>query len=203
MRNDMNEVNLTGTLMENAQYSHMAFGEPIYRARMAVRRKSGAEDYIILQMGMHTVGRRVDMLSAGEKLSVSGQLRGYQRDAVARTILVMHVLAMREGGEEDNNLVSLNGLLMRAPVFRITPQGREICDLMVRAQRGDKWVNVPVIAFGRVARWASMLECGERVKVRGRLQSREYTRRTEDGTDAVITTHEVAASWMALEDAPE
>lgn len=205
MRSDLNEVRLVGTLLEDARYSNAAYGEPVYRARVGVRRTSGAEDVLVLQMGLHTVGRRVDMLKAGDRLQLSGQLRTYALPAGAmnRTETVVHVQAIGEKAEEDENQVRITGMLMRAPVFRVTPFGREVCDMMVRVAMRDRWANVPAIAFGGTARWASMLECGERVQLQGRLQSRVYIRRTHTGPKIPLTTWEVAVAKMTLEDTPE
>ena len=205
MRNDMNEVRLCGTLLEDARYSHEAYGEPVYRTRIGVRRTSGTEDVLVLQMGMHTVGHRVDLLRAGERLTVSGRVRTYDAPlgAQTRTETVVHVLAIGRDGGTDDNRARLSGMLTRAPVFRVTPFGREVCDMMLRVSMRGRWANVPVIAFGRTARWAGMLECGERVRLEGRLQSREYQRRSNTGLAIPVVTREVAAAKMWLEDMPE
>lgn len=205
MRNDLNDVRLTGTLLEDARYSHEAFGEPVYRARMSVRRTSGAEDTLVLQMGMHTAGRRVDMLKAGDRMQLSGQLRSYvlPAGAMTKTEMVVHVQVIGPWAGEDENQVCITGMLMRAPVFRVTQLGWEVCDMVVRVAMRGRWANVPVIAFGGTARWASMLECGERVRLQGRLQSRVYTGRSHTGLQVSVMTWEVAVAKMALEDAPE
>ena len=196
---ETNLVRLSGSPEGQPRYSHSSRGQDFYLLPLRVRRLSGVEDRLNLTL-------RRELLPAveagGGKLAVTGELRSFNnhRGNGPKLVLTVFVRELEVWDGEDQNLVRLQGALCRPPKLRCTPLGREIADLMLavnrRCGRSD---YLPCICWGTLARRAQRWDTGQRLQLEGRLQSREYTKITEAGSE-IRTAFEVSAA--RAEEAP-
>lgn len=195
-----NSIKLSGIIVGEAAYAHAVLDEKMYSAKLSVSRLSGAEDLLPI-----TISDRLmpaNELVAGTTLTVEGQLRSYNviTDGASRLLLTTFVQNMLEKSEENAlNDVSLMGALCKEPLYRMTPFGREIADLMLAVNRPHgKSDYIPCIAWGRTARFASNLSVGDTVEVFGRFQSRPYQKQQTDGKTEHKIAYEVSISKLLL-----
>lgn len=195
---ETNLVRLCGRVAGRPLYSHSSRGKDFYGFPLAVRRLSGAEDRLNLIL------RRELLESAApgeeERLQVTGELRSFnnRRETGPRLVLTVFVRQLAFTGEEEQNLVRLRGALCREPRLRRTPLGREIADLMLAVNRPyGRTDYLPCICWGALARRAAFWTTGQRLRLEGRLQSRDYLKLTEGGPEK-RTAFEVSA--MELEE---
>lgn len=189
-----NYAMLRGIVSELPRYSHESRGEMFYQFTMAVTRLSGTVDAI------HVIARDklLDALEVGgsgeQKLCVAGELRSFNNRSGQGPRLVITVFAKElwlEAGE-DENVIQLTGTLCKQPAYRVTPMGREICDLMLAVNRRyGRSDYLPCIAWGLSARDASRWDVGAVVSLAGRIQSRKYMK-TIDGESVEKTAYEVS-----------
>ena len=194
--NDENAVFVSGTLGGAPELSHSLYGEDFYSAELLVPRLSGTMDHVPLTIP----GRNLAFMpDEGDRLSVWGQLRTYNRHTEQGTHLCVTVFAkgIEPLGEEEmpQNEVSLSGYLCKPAVFRTTPFLREIGDCNRSFNKSD---YLPCIAWGRNARTVSELPVGSRLYIQGRIQSRRYQKQLSDGTVQDRTAHEVSCSSIEL-----
>ncbi len=188
-----NSVVLTGTLASRPAVSHVSRGEVYYTFSVCTRRLSGTYDTL-------NVLARASLLAAlepeeSEKLEVTGSLRSFNNKSGSGSRLVLSVFAqsLRFVSAPDRNDVELTGVLCKPPVFRTTPLGRDICDLMLAlSRRYGRSDYLPCIVWGSVAHEAALWDTGTPVSLTGRLQSREYIK-TLDGQKYRRTAFEVSA----------
>ena len=198
--NDENAVFVSGTLGSAPELSHSLYGEDFYSAELLVPRLSGTMDHVPLTIP----GRNLAFMpDEGDRLSVWGQLRTYNRHTEQGTHLCVTVFAkgIEPLGEEDmpQNEVSLSGYLCKPAVFRTTPFLREIGDMLIACNRSfNKSDYLPCIAWGRNARTVRELPVGSRLYIQGRIQSRRYQKQLSDGTVQDRTAHEVSCSSIEL-----
>lgn len=206
---DRNEVTLSGVMACAPRFVTERYGERMFEGYMRVKRQSGAEDMLPLHMGEYTLARRLESIQAGVPVRVTGEIRRYKRseEEPVKSGIAVYVRKLELGGDygEDENRVALEGVVMKAPVHRVTPRGREVCEVVIRSTGGFKrTAAVTMLAWGNMAAWANMLEVGERVRAEGRLQCRQYTGRGEDGTSYNCTAYEVSLTMLRLqEEEPE
>jgi len=177
-----NRILLRGRMEQPPVYSHESHGKTFYLAVMAVPRLSGTVDRLNLLLPEKLVGD----LAPGAWVEVTGQVRSFNNRSGTGSRLVITVLARTlkpaEGAAE--NQLRLRGNLCRPPVFRRTPLGREICDLMLAVPRGyGRSDYLPCIAWGSLAAAVSRLEVGSPLVVEGRLQSRSYIKALPGGEE--------------------
>lgn len=193
MEHSHNQVTLRGSLMNLPQFSHENHGRKFYRFTLEVPRLSGAVDLLPV-IAEEKVLNEMD-LSGGEMLTVLGQIRSYNQRAEGVRRLLIFVFAsaiLAEDGEPINDVV-LEGLLCREPTYRRTPLGREICDMMLAVPRAFKRADyLPCILWGRTAQEGSQCHTRDSVRIYGRLQSRIYTKLTENGPEE-RTAYEISA----------
>ncbi len=197
MNSETNRIRLAGRVEEDAVYSHSMFGEKFYNVKLAVKRRSGNTDTLNITLSDRLTA---DMPRAGEDISVSGQIRTYNEvsDEGNRLKIIVFCQRAPEPASFHVNEVYLKGYLCRKPYYRITPSGRELCDIMLAVNRyGGKSDYIPCIAWGRNARYMDTLDIGTPVSFSGRLQSRIYTKVNPDGSAITKTAYEV--SVMSLE----
>ena len=193
-----NLVNVSGVVRSACEFSHRVYGEGFYRFELAVARLSDAEDVLPV-----TVSERLTDVTAllpGTSLQISGQLRTYNQFDGQRSRLVLTVFArsLSEGVPEapDENAIFLDGFICKPPVYRTTPFGREIADLLVAVNRAyHKSDYIPCIVWGRNARYAASLPVGTHIRLWGRVQSRRYTKRWGDEVEERIA-YEVSAAKL-------
>ena len=196
-----NRVSIIGEIVSEFKFSHEVFGEGFYTVDVSVDRLSELTDVIPLMVSERLVDVSEDY--QGRLVEVSGQFRSYNRHEGAKNKLVLSIF-VREWEEVEENLESgktnqifLDGYICKAPIYRKTPLGREIADILLAVNRPyGKSDYIPCICWGRNARFAGKLKVGEHVAVWGRIQSREYQKRI--GNDQIIskTAYEVSVSKM-------
>jgi len=206
-----NQIGIAGKMYSDFTFSHEVYGEGFYRFETEVYRLSEASDILPV-----TISERIiDMseLSIGNWLYVSGQIRSYnsyveadRRNKLVLTVFARDIDVMAERSEEltdvNPNDVYLNGYICKPPIYRTTPFGREIADILLAVNRSyNKSDYIPCIAWGRNARFAGKLTVGSNIRVWGRMQSRPYQKRYESGEIQEKTAYEVSIS--KIEDASE
>jgi len=202
-----NEVELVGTVESELSFSHEVYGEGFYKFTLDVPRLSDISDKISI-----TVSERLltDVnLVIGKTIFVSGQFRSYNNYSETGNKLILTVFArdiVTDGDiQEDKNPnhIFLNGFLCKKPVYRTTPFGREITDILIAVNRAyNKSDYIPAIAWGRNARFASTLEIGENVKIWGRIQSRDYQKKIDEENVITKTAYEISISKMDISTKP-
>lgn len=193
MEHTSNQIAVRGTLVNLPAYSHENHGKKFYRFLLEVPRLSGTVD-VLPVVAEETILNEMD-LSGGEMLTVMGQIRSHNnRENGIRRLLIFVFAAsiVAEDGEPINDVL-IEGPLCREPVYRRTPLGREICDVMLAVPRAFKRADyLPCILWGRTAQEVSRCHTRDQVRITGRLQSRVYTKMTEDGP-IERTAYEISA----------
>ena len=190
----INHIELCGTMETPPVFSHENHGRRFYRFELSVRRLSGAADRLPVLVSRELL-EQTDV-SWGERIYVSGQIRSYNQRTPLQRRLVISVYAeqVELSDAEPDNRVTLAGAVCREPVFRRTPLGREICDIMLAVERPYHRTDyLPCIFWGRTARDVAELPVGAAIALEGRLQSREYTKLLDDGTALHRTAYEISA----------
>ena len=195
------QVTIMGDVASPFTFSHEVFGEGFYMVDVNVKRLSNSEDRIPLMISERLIDVSQDY--TGEFIMVSGQFRSYNRHDEQKNRLVLSVFVREVSfieeeldGAKTNNIF-LDGYICKLPVYRKTPLGREIADLLLAVNRPyGKSDYIPCICWGRNARFASTFEVGEHVQIMGRIQSREYIKKlTETETEKRIA-YEVSVSKL-------
>ena len=196
-----NQVTIMGEVASKFTYSHEVFGEGFYMVDVLVKRLSNSDDRIPLMISERLIDVTQDF--TGEFIMVSGQFRSYNRHEEQKNRLVLSVF-VREvefideelDGAKTNHIL-LEGYICKNPVYRKTPLGREIADLLLAVNRPyGKSDYIPCICWGRNARYASGFEVGEHVQILGRIQSREYVKKLSDTETETRTAYEVSVSKL-------
>ena len=188
-----NRVTLRGTLLSLPEFSHENHGRNFYRFYLEVPRLSGAMDLLPVIAGEQVLNSFE--LSGGEMLTITGQVRSHNIQTEGRRRLLIFVFATAITAEdgEPMNEVLLEGPLCREPTYRKTPLGREICDIMIAVPRAFRRADyLPCILWGRTAQDGSHLHTRDRIRILGRLQSRIYTKMTQNGPEE-RTAYEISA----------
>ena len=188
-----NQITLRGSLLQLPQFSHENHGKRFFRFTLEVPRLSGAVDLLPV-VAEESILHALDP-SAGDMLTVYGQIRSHNiREGGVRRLLIFVFASaiICEDGEPIND-VTLEGPLCREPTYRRTPLGREICDAMLAVPRAFKRADyLPCILWGRTALEVSECHTRDKVRIIGRLQSRNYTKMTDDGPQE-RTAYEISA----------
>lgn len=190
MKNKNNNAVLAGEVVtEPTNYD--CCEETFCSFNLSVKRASGTADILTVNISKILVGN----IKVGDKIRLEGQARTYNRiiDGKSKLIIVFFAQEVTEY-EKDVNEVELCGYICKTPVFRITPRSREICDALVAVNRERNYSDyIPCIIWGRTARLVSELNTGAQVRLSGRLQSREYEKKTDSGVE-IRTAYEVSVS---------
>lgn len=194
---DNNIVQIFGTITTKIKFSHEVFSEKFYSFTLEVPRLSDFCDKIPITISEKLM--KDVALDIGNKLKIKGQFRSYNNftNKGNKLILSVFVKSIDKVGLEIHNLnfIYLNGYVCKMPVYRTTPFGREITDLLLAVNRiHNKSDYVPCIAWGRNAKYAQSLKVGTNVKVWGRLQSREYQKKINDQENETRVAYEVSLS---------
>lgn len=197
-----NKIELCGVIASTPELNHKTYGENFYGFRLSCSRKSTEKDMLPIIVSDRLV--EIKDLQVGKKISVKGQVRTFNKHISddKRKLLIMvfardvwEVEEESESAPEFNNNVKLSGYICKPPVYRVTPKGREIADVLIAVNRTyGKSDYIPCITWGRNARYTGNLDVGTRVDVEGRLQSREYTKKLDDGTEEIRTAYEISVS---------
>ena len=197
-----NQVTIAGEVVSEFTFSHEVYGEHFYIVNIAVCRLSNSYDVIPVMVSE----RLIDVTSdyRGCVLQVSGQFRSYNRHEENRNRLVLSVfareavLASQEDEDEQNpNHIFLDGYVCKHPVYRKTPLGREIADVLLAVNRPyGKSDYIPCICWGRNARFADKFEVGSHIQIWGRIQSREYQKKIAEDQYEKRVAYEVSVSKL-------
>jgi len=196
-----NQAVVAGEIVSGFTFSHEVFGEGFYMVDVLVSRLSDAYDTIPLMVSDRIMD--VDEDCIGRKVEARGQFRSYNKHEEARNRLILSLFVREIEFIDDDEYISkpnhiyLDGYICKPPVYRMTPLGREIADVLLAVNRAyGKSDYIPCICWGRNARFAGKLSVGEHVAIWGRIQSREYQKKL--GNDKVIskTAYEVSVSKM-------
>lgn len=198
-----NQVVIMGEIVSDFAFSHEIFGEGFYMVDVRVERLSDSIDIIPLMVSERLLDVNGDY--KGMYIVVNGQFRSYNRHEERKNKLVLSVFAREidfvdEIGENTkSNQIYLDGFICKEPVYRKTPLGREIADLLLAVNRPyGKSDYIPCICWGRNARFASNFEVGARCAVWGRIQSREYMKKISDEQLEKRVAYEVSVSKLEL-----
>ncbi len=188
-----NQITLRGSLRELPEFSHENHGKRFFRFYLEVQRLSGAVDTLPV-IAEEAILNTVD-LSGGDMLTVTGQVRSHNLREGGKRRLSVFVFAATITAEDGEpiNTVQLDAVICREPTYRRTPLGREICDVMLAVPRPFHRADyLPCILWGRIAAEAAQCSVGDQLIVDGRLQSRVYTKLTEEGAQE-RTAYEISA----------
>lgn len=208
-----NYLTLVGKVTGEKRFSHEIYGESFYVFNLEIPRLSGNSDIIPI-----TVSERLlqeETLQEGKKLLIKGQFRSYnsyenEKNRLILTVFAKDIVELEESEvqEEENEIVKketitnevvLVGYICKKPIYRQTPFGREISDLLLAVNRAyNKSDYIPCIAWGRTARFCQNLEVGSQVKVVGRVQSRTYEKKHEDGSVETRIAYEVSVGSLEV-----
>ena len=208
---DNNHITLVGKITDEKKFSHEIYGEKFYTFDLSVPRLSGNADIIPV-----TISERLfkdEDLVIDKKVKITGQFRSYNSYENEKNRLILTVFAkdieFLPNQEEEivaskdlvSNEVVLTGYICKKPIYRQTPFGREIADILLAVNRAyNKSDYIPCITWGRNARYCSKMPVGTEVKVIGRVQSRAYEKKHEDGTVEQKVAYEVSISNLEVID---
>lgn len=198
-----NQVTVMGEIISDFAYSHEIFGEGFYMVDVKVQRLSESFDVIPLMVSERLIDVNADY--KGKNICVNGQFRSYNRHEERKNRLVLSVFAREidfvEEIEESSktNQIYLDGYICKEPIYRKTPLGREIADVLLAVNRPyGKSDYIPCICWGRNARYANNFKVGERCAVWGRIQSREYMKKLDEENVERRVAFEVSVSKLEL-----
>jgi hypothetical protein len=182
-----NNAKLTGIIESEFEFSHEVYGEGFYKFDLKVPRLSESTDILPIIISERLIDTNASLI--GTKVKLSGQIRSYnnnetngKRNRLLLTIFIRDIIILEDEPSKMPNEIILNGFICKPPVFRTTPFGREIADLLIAVNRSyNKSDYIPCIAWGRNARFTGKLKVGDNVKLWGRMQSRGYQKKYEDG----------------------
>ena len=205
-----NYLVLIGKVISDKKFSHEIYGESFYVFNLEVPRLSGNEDLIPITISERLLAN-FD-LDEGKKVVIEGQFRSYnsyenERNRLILTVFAKDIMEYNEQQDDEeaktssqvSNEVVLNGYICKKPIYRQTPFGREISDILLAVNRAyNKSDYIPCIAWGRNARFCQNLEVGTEVKIVGRVQSRIYEKKFEDGTVEQRVAYEVSVGSLEV-----
>ena len=200
-----NYCEVSGTVMAAPMFSHEVSGEKFDKFILEIRRLSGTSDYINVIISERFIDEGLN-LSENEKVYIRGQFRSYNNyngegSKLVLSVFVKDISNIYDELEENCNRILLNGFLCKDPIYRITPFGREITDILVAVNRiHNKSDYIPCIIWGRNAKVASLMKTGDRISLSGRIQSREYRKKLEDGETITKTAYEVSVCKIEEEE---
>lgn len=198
-----NHVLIKGKISKMPSYSHTVMGEGFFEMYVEVQRLSEEVDVLPVTISE----RLISNFSIGDEIGISGQFRSYNKieDGKSKLMLTIFVKELVEPSEiTEINQIYLIGYICKEPVYRTTPFGREICDVLIAVNRAyNKSDYLPCIAWGRNARFVRDLGIGEKLEVQGRIQSRKYQKRIDENTTETRTAYEISLSNVMLVDGIE
>lgn len=199
-----NKITVTGTVAEELTFSHRVYGEGFYSFLIRVPRLSEACDLLPVTISERLIDE--NKMKVGAHLTVKGQLRSYNTYSENRNHLILSIFTKEittadffSAKSEPPNTVVLNGFICKPPLYRTTPLGREISDILLAVNRAyGKSDYIPLIAWGRNAVFAKGLAVGSNIIIEGRMQSRTYQKKVDNGETIQKTAYEVSVSKMEL-----
>ena len=207
-----NYITLVGKVTGEKRFSHEIYGERFYVFNLEIPRLSGNSDIIPITVSERLI--KEETLQEGHQLLVKGQFRSYNsyennKNRLILTVFAKDIIEVEEKEEDEENEmvkkdtitneVVLVGYICKKPIYRQTPFGREISDILLAVNRAyNKSDYIPCIAWGRNARFCQDIEVGAQVKIVGRVQSRQYEKKHEDGTVETRVAYEVSVGSLEV-----
>ncbi len=197
-----NKVFLKGVVTAEPKYSHELFGEAFYELNLKVPRLSDNFDYIPVTVSEKLLtGKDFEV---GKEVAIKGQYRSYNKyvNGKSKLFLTVFVRDIIEMDDSMNpNVVEVEGYVCKEPIFRTTPFGREICDVLLAVNRSyNKSDYIPCIAWGRNARYVRHVKVGQKLEVIGRIQSREYQKKISETESETRIAYEVSMGKIHIVD---
>lgn len=195
-----NVASVCGIVEDEAEFNHEIYGESFYTFTLRIPRLSGAYDRIKVMVSDRLMADYSPQ--TGDFAEITGQFRSYNsyENGDNRLILTVFAKEIVPGDEalcKNPNSIYLNGYICKEPVYRTTPFGREITDVLLAVNRSyNKSDYIPVIAWGRNARYCKNFKVGDNIKIWGRIQSREYKKKLSDEESVTKTAYEVSVSKL-------
>lgn len=187
-----NIVNIQGEIYTMPEYSHEVYGEEFYEFILKVNRLSDSFDLVPVTIS----NRLINDFKIGKKIGIEGQFRSYNKqvDNKSKLMLTVFVRNLVDYNEFTNpNYIEVIGYVCKEPIYRTTPFNREICDLLIAVNRSyNKSDYLPLIAWGRNARYSKNFKVGDKIKIVGRIQSREYVKKLSEEESVTKTAYEVS-----------
>lgn len=197
-----NNISVTGLVNSNLEFSHEVYDEKFYKFQIKVDRLSASADILPVTVSEKIIDK--EQLQIGKLINVTGQLRSYNNfnSDETKTKLILTIFAKNiniEPASDVINEVNLIGYICKPTVYRTTPFGREITDLLLAVNRAhSKSDYIPCIAWGRNAKFAEGLNVGDNIEISGRMQSREYQKTLLNGDVVNKMAYELSISKIEL-----
>ena len=201
-----NIIEIRGKIAQAFTFSHEVYGEGFYSFTVEAERLSQSVDILPVTISERLLDGM--LLNCGDTVDIYGQVRSYnnyveeeRRNRLLITIFVREIELVSDSGSapKNPNNVYLDGFICKKPIYRETPFGREIADILLAVNRSyNKSDYIPCICWGRNAKFASGLNISDNVRVSGRLQSRVYQKKYDDGSMTLKTAYEVSISKIEL-----
>lgn len=197
--NENNYVRITG-YVDKFIYNHTAYDERFYSSFVHSQRRSGTVDDIPVIASEYLVKK--DDLD-GKYVEIDGEFRSMNMEVEGKSKLILQlfvknirIVKTKESADDENEIV-LDGFLVKNPIYRVTPNGRQVADMMIAVNRPlGRSDYIPCICWGKSAKWAENLEVGTEIFVQGRIQSREYIKRLSEDESEIRTAYEVSIGRM-------
>ncbi|MCL2203913.1 MAG: single-stranded DNA-binding protein [Defluviitaleaceae bacterium] len=204
-----NFIDIGGRICSDFIFSHEIYAEGFYRFDVEVERLSGSADILPVTVSERIIDRAA--MVPGAHVRIIGQIRSYnnyveveRKNKLVLTVFARDIEIQTPQSESSPNEVFLNGYLCKPPIYRTTPFGREIADMLLAVNRSyNKSDYIPCIAWGRNARFAGKLPVGENIRLWGRMQSRIYQKKKDDGEVQEKTAYEVSIAKVEVAQEPE
>lgn len=199
-----NIVNIGGRVVIEPEFSHELFEEKFYIFYIETKRLSDYNDKLPIIISERLIN--ISSIKNGSIYKIEGQFRSYNKVTDGRSKLVLSIFAKEIEKSEDEELLTLNdstfiGYICKEPIYRKTPLGREIADVLIAVNRSYKKSDyIPCILWGRNAKFCETLSVGTMVKLNGRIQSRTYEKKKEDGTVISKIAYEVSIAKFSVAD---
>lgn len=200
--NENNIVELGGKIVSSAEFSHEVFDEKFYKLYVETKRLSNYFDRLPIIISERLID--IESLNEGDLIYINGQLRSYNQQIDGRSKLLLSVFCKSIEKVDTENADILNecdfiGYICKAPIYRKTPLGREIADVLIAVNRTYKKSDyIPCILWGRNAKYCEKLPVGTMVRINGRLQSRNYEKKMPDGTVEQKVAYEISVSKFSI-----
>ena len=200
-----NQVKVHGRIISDLVFSHEVYGESFYNFSLDIVRLSETKDVLPVTISERLIDK--DSLGVGTLVYIEGQIRSYNNymESESKNRLILTIFARDiEILDEENkainpNEVVLNGFICKKPIYRTTPFGREIADVLIAVNRAyNKSDYIPCIAWGRNARYASKFLVGDNIRVFGRMQSRSYQKKLENDETIEKVAYEISISKVEV-----
>ena len=204
--NENNYVRITG-YVDKFIYNHTAYDERFYSSFVHSQRRSGTVDDIPVIASQYLIHKK-DF--AGKYVEIEGEFRPMNVHTGEKSRLVLQlfvknirIVKTKKSANDENDIV-LDGFLVKNPIYRVTPNGRQIANMMIAVNRPfGRSDYIPCICWGGSAKWAKKLEVGTKISIQGRIQSREYVKRLSEDESEIRTAYEVSISQMEVVESEE